>query len=193
MQPTSRAWLRQEECRNRYRVPPCAGFGDGLEGSRSEGTDRFTVLVLIATLAAFLLWLLGTAAEQAGLHRWLHPGNDKRRVYSRLFLARLLLVIAATATATIWWPVSTCPICATRRPSGSMSTPRRCAVSAPWNRIPSASSSRPTSSTSTAPATTMNGSATRLNIQLRQRPWLERHRSARSSTSTSSRSLPSCD
>jgi hypothetical protein len=49
-------------------------------------------LVLIATLAAFLLWLLGTAAEHAGLHRWLHPGNGRRRVYSRLLLARLLLV-----------------------------------------------------------------------------------------------------
>ena len=29
----------------------------------------------------------------AALRRWLHPGNGKRRVYSRLFLARLLLVL----------------------------------------------------------------------------------------------------
>jgi hypothetical protein len=64
-----------------------------LERSRSEGSGRFTVLVLIATLAALLLWLLGTAAEHGGLHRWLHPGNGKRRVYSRLFLARLLLIL----------------------------------------------------------------------------------------------------
>jgi hypothetical protein len=64
-----------------------------LERSRSEGTGRFTVLGLIATLAAFVRWLLGTASEHGGLHRWLHPGNGKRRVYSRLFLARLLLVL----------------------------------------------------------------------------------------------------
>ena len=32
-------------------------FGEGLERSRFEGSGRFTVLVLIATLAAFLLWL----------------------------------------------------------------------------------------------------------------------------------------
>ena len=68
-------------------------FGAGLECSRSAGVGRFTVLMLIAALAAFLLWLLGTAAEHAGLHRHLHPGNGKRRVYSRLFLARLLMVL----------------------------------------------------------------------------------------------------
>ena len=69
-------------------------FGAGLECSRSEGVGRFTVLMLIAALAAFLLWLLGTAAEQVGLHRRLHPGNGQRRVYSRLFLARLLMVLS---------------------------------------------------------------------------------------------------
>jgi len=68
-------------------------FGEGLERSRSSGVGRFSVLVLIASLAAFLLWLLGTAAEAAGLHQQLHPSNRKRRVYSKLFLARLLLVL----------------------------------------------------------------------------------------------------
>jgi hypothetical protein len=53
-------------------------------------------LVLIASLAAFLLWLIGTAAERVGLDRRLHPGNGKRRVYSRVFLARLLLVLDST-------------------------------------------------------------------------------------------------
>lgn len=48
-----------------------------------------------AALAAFVLWLLGTDAEHGGLERWLHPGNGKRRVYSRLFLARLLVVLEA--------------------------------------------------------------------------------------------------
>ncbi|QVL48994.1 MAG: hypothetical protein KFB96_00135 [Thiocapsa sp.] len=71
-------------------------FGEGMERSRSCGTERFTVLVLIASLAAFLLWLIGTAAERAGVHRRLHPGNGKRRVYSRIFLARLLLLLDST-------------------------------------------------------------------------------------------------
>ena len=64
-------------------------FGAGLECSRSDGAGRFTVLMLIAALATFLLWLLGTAAEQVGLERRLHPGNGQRRVYSRQFLGRL--------------------------------------------------------------------------------------------------------
>lgn len=68
-------------------------FGEGLECSRSNGVGRFTILVLSASLAAFVLWLLGTAAEQRGIDKQLHPSNGKRRVYSRLFLARLLLVL----------------------------------------------------------------------------------------------------
>jgi hypothetical protein len=68
-------------------------FGEGLECSRSDGIGRFTVLVPSASLAAFLLWLLGTAAEPLQLHQRLRPGSRKRRAYSRLFLVRLLLVL----------------------------------------------------------------------------------------------------
>jgi len=68
-------------------------FGEGLECNRSSGTGRFTALVLIASLAGFFLWLLGKAAEHCGLERRIHPGSGKRRAYSRLFLARLLLVL----------------------------------------------------------------------------------------------------
>ena len=68
-------------------------FGEGLECSASSGTGRYTVLVLIASLAAILLWLIGTAAERSGVHQRLRPGSRKRRAYSRLFLARLLLTL----------------------------------------------------------------------------------------------------
>jgi hypothetical protein len=68
-------------------------FGEGLECSASRGTGRYTVLVLIASLAAVLLWLIGTAAERAGVHERMRPGSRKRRAYSRLFLARLLLTL----------------------------------------------------------------------------------------------------
>ena len=88
-----RRYRQRMQIEESFRDLKSQHFGEGLERSRSEGMGRFTVLVLIATLAAFLLWLLGTAAEHAGLHRWLHPGNGERRVYSRLFLARLLLVL----------------------------------------------------------------------------------------------------
>jgi hypothetical protein len=51
------------------------------------------VLVLIASLAAILLWLIGTAAERCGLHELMRPNNRQRRAYSRVFLARLLLTL----------------------------------------------------------------------------------------------------
>jgi hypothetical protein len=51
------------------------------------------VLVLIASLGAILLWLIGTAAKHAGLHKRLRPGSRKRRACSRVFLARLLLTL----------------------------------------------------------------------------------------------------
>ena len=76
-------------------------FGEGLERSASSGVGRFTVLVLIASLAAILLWLIGTAAERAGLHQRLRPGSRKRRAYSRLFLARLLLTLEHCKTAIV--------------------------------------------------------------------------------------------
>ena len=73
-------------------------FGEGLECSASHGTGRYTVLVLIASLAAILLWLIGTAAERCGVHERMRPGSRKRRAYSRLFLARLLLTLADCRT-----------------------------------------------------------------------------------------------
>jgi hypothetical protein len=71
-------------------------FGEGLECSRSRRLGRYTVLVLITSLTAFLLSLLSTAAERCGRHRRLHPGNGKRRIYSRVFPARLLLVLESS-------------------------------------------------------------------------------------------------
>ena len=55
--------------------------------------DSELVLLLIVSLAAFLLWLLGTAEEQVGLHRRLDPTKRIGRVYSKLFLARQILVL----------------------------------------------------------------------------------------------------
>ena len=82
-----------------FRDTKSQHFGEGLECSASSGTARFTVLVLIASLAAILLWLIGTAAERCGLHELLRPGTRKRRAYSRLFLARLLLTLEDCRTS----------------------------------------------------------------------------------------------
>jgi len=88
-------------------------FGEGLARSRSSGVGRFTVLVLIASLAAFVLWLLGTAAASVGFEQRMRPRPPNHRAYSRLFLARLLLtieswrpvldeILAAVGDARVW-------------------------------------------------------------------------------------------
>lgn len=88
-----RLYCQRMQIEEGFRDMKSSRFGEGLERSRSRSAGRYTILVLIASMAAFLLWLLGTCAEQAHLHRRLHPGNGKRRVYSTLFHGRLLLVL----------------------------------------------------------------------------------------------------
>lgn len=62
-------------------------FGDGFERNASSSTERYTVLVLIATLAAILLWLIGAAAG-AGPRERLHTRRRIHRTYSRRLMAR---------------------------------------------------------------------------------------------------------
>lgn len=66
------------------------------ESKRKSYTGAFKAKV---ALAAILLWLIGTAAERCGLHERLRPGTRKRRAYSRLFLARLLLTLEDCRTS----------------------------------------------------------------------------------------------
>jgi len=69
-------------------------FDEALKCSASRGADRHTVLVLIASLVAILLWLIGTVAERSGVHKRMRPGSRKRRrAYSRRFLAPLVLTL----------------------------------------------------------------------------------------------------
>ena len=94
-----RVYRQRMQIEPSFRDMKSEHFGEGLERSAASGVGRFTVLVLIASLAAILLWLIGTAAERAGLHQRLRPGSRKRRAYSRLFLARLLLTLEHCKTA----------------------------------------------------------------------------------------------
>ncbi len=88
-----RVYRQRMQIELRFRDMKSEHFGEGLERSASSGAARFSVLVLIASLVAVLLWLIGTAAERLRLHERLRPGSRKRRAYSRLFLARLLLTL----------------------------------------------------------------------------------------------------
>ncbi|NKN34724.1 transposase, partial [Marichromatium bheemlicum] len=88
-----RLYRQRMQIEEGFRDMKSLHFGQGLERCHSQGIGRFTVLVLIASLSAFLLWLIGTAAIDLKLDRTLCPGARRRRAYSRLFLARLLLTL----------------------------------------------------------------------------------------------------
>jgi hypothetical protein len=68
-------------------------YGQGYETNRSRDPKRLAILVLIAALAAFLLFMIGAAAERKNLQFGMHASSSKRRVYSLPFLAMLILNI----------------------------------------------------------------------------------------------------
>jgi len=76
----------------------CLGSGQWV---RSNPLHALFVRVLIASLAAILLRLIGTAAERTGLHERLRPCSGKRRAYSRLCVARLLLTVEHCKAAAV--------------------------------------------------------------------------------------------
>lgn len=76
-----------EEC---FRDTKSAVYGMGLEIARSRLQMRLQALLLIATLAAFLLWHIGQMAEAEGLQRRFKATTRVGRELSVITLALLL-------------------------------------------------------------------------------------------------------
>lgn len=76
-----------EEC---FRDTKSAVYGMGLEIGRSRSALRLHALLLIATLAAFLLWHIGQLSEAEGLHRRFKATTRAARELSVITLAILL-------------------------------------------------------------------------------------------------------
>jgi hypothetical protein len=74
-----------------FRDLKCARYGLGFELHLSRQPQRIAVLLLIATLALLVLWLVGTAALAAGLHRRFQSNCCKRPVLSVFSLGSLVL------------------------------------------------------------------------------------------------------
>jgi hypothetical protein len=76
-----------EEC---FRDTKSAVYGMGLEIGRSRSPLRLHALLLIATVAAFLLWHIGQLGEADGLHRRFKATTRVARELSVITLAILL-------------------------------------------------------------------------------------------------------
>jgi hypothetical protein len=76
-----------------FRDSKSAELGMGLEVSQSRSAPRLHALLLIGTLAAFLLWHIGQLAEAEGLHLRFKATTRVARELSIITLAKLLCAL----------------------------------------------------------------------------------------------------
>jgi hypothetical protein len=84
-------WRMQIE--ENFRDSKSIPLGMGLELSQSRTAPRLHALLLIGTLAAFLLWHIGQLAEAEGLHRRFKATTRASRELSIITLAKLLCAL----------------------------------------------------------------------------------------------------
>jgi hypothetical protein len=83
-------YAQRMQIEENFRDAKSVGYGMGLEFSRSRSALRLQALLLIHTLAAFLLWHIGQLAEAEGLHRRFKATTRRARELSLVTLACLL-------------------------------------------------------------------------------------------------------
>ena len=74
-----------------FRDLKCARYGLGFQLHLSRQPQRIAILLLIASLALLVLWLVGTAARVCGLHRRFQSNCRKTPVLSAFSLGSLVL------------------------------------------------------------------------------------------------------
>jgi hypothetical protein len=81
---------RRMQIEENFRDSKSIPLGMGLEVSQSRSARRLQALLLIGTLAAFLLWHIGQLAEAEGLHRRFNATTRPKRELSIIWLGKLL-------------------------------------------------------------------------------------------------------
>ena len=75
-----------------FRDHKSTHYGLGMSQHRKIGEKRRAVLCLLATLAHFVLWCVGTAGKETDRARQVRVNSSSKRApYSTIFLARLLI------------------------------------------------------------------------------------------------------
>ena len=83
-------YQRRMQIEENFRDSKSVAFGMGLERSQSRSAERLQALLLIGTLAAFLLWHIGQLAEAEGLHRRFNATKRAKRELSIISVGKLL-------------------------------------------------------------------------------------------------------
>lgn len=106
-------YARRMQIEENFRDSKSTNFGMGQEVGRSRSASRLHALLLIATLAAYLLWHIGQVAEAEGLHRRFKATTRDSREFSLISLALLLI------STSLWLPLT---------PEGARSLWRRLSI-----------------------------------------------------------------
>lgn len=86
-------YARRMQIEENFRDHKSPEFGMGLQVSQSRSAPRLLGLLLVGTLAAFLLWHLGQLAETEGVHRRFKVTTRKTREISIITLALFLCAL----------------------------------------------------------------------------------------------------
>jgi len=86
-------YAQRMQIEENFRDNKSLGYGMGQDIGRSRSAPRWQALLLIATLATFLLWHIGQLAEAEGLHRRFKATTRAAREISIITLARLLCAL----------------------------------------------------------------------------------------------------
>ena len=84
---------RRMQIEENFRDSKSADLGMGLQISQSRSASRLHALLMIGTLAAFLLWHIGQLAEAEGWHRRFKSTTRIARELSIITLAKLLCAL----------------------------------------------------------------------------------------------------
>lgn len=77
-----------------FRDCKAVHYGLGLSQNRRMNENRRSVLCLLAALATFVLWCIGTAARKTRMAKQVRVNSSsKREPYSTIYLARLLILL----------------------------------------------------------------------------------------------------
>lgn len=86
-------YARRMQIEENFRDHKSPQFGMGLQLSQSRSAQRLLGLLVVGSLAAFLLWHIGQLAEAEGVHRRFKVTTRKTREISIITLALLLCAL----------------------------------------------------------------------------------------------------
>jgi hypothetical protein len=88
---TINLYKKRMQIEQNFRDDKNERWGFGWRYSRTKNSERYSILLLIAFIAALVLWLIGRAAEAKHLHKDFQANTSKRRTLSYLTLGKQVL------------------------------------------------------------------------------------------------------